>query len=325
MADNDVVCASLGLWGRHSPEEYLIVLAAMIVVSFVWLAAGAQKRFRRSESSSAKGVKDVRAGAGRENKTGSLVSIAAALGGADNIYDVGCSDTRLRVRVNSGELVDRRRLKATGAVGVLAKNREVHVFYDEHAGRICSELKDYLDRLKGDENKKKSEECRFERVLKKVYTPVEGDVVPLSDIYHVQDVGDGYIGGFAVRAARGEVRAPFDCEAGYSEAGENEIICTAPDGCEARIRLYSGSGAGVSAAGSFRNGESVRKGRLLLEYNYDELVACGEPVHAVILVRYAVSRPAAGKAESERAGEVFLKVYAKENVNYEHVACMLVQ
>lgn len=316
MADNNVLFAALGLWSRHSPEEYLIVLSSMVIVSLVWMAAGAQKRFRRSESGNAETAEN-------ENAAESPGSIAAALGGVDNIYDVGCSDTRLRVRVNRGELVDRRRLKETGAVGVLAKKREVQVFYDERARLICGGLREYIDRMRSRENEEKSEENSFERVLKKVYAPVEGDIVHLSDICHVQDMGDGYVGGFAVRAARGEVRAPFDCKAGYSETGEkaSEIICSSSDGWEVRVRLMvSGQHEPVQII-KCANGESVRKGRLLLEYNYDELAAGGEAVYAVAMVRRV-------KAEDGRPGQtegMFLKVCAKENVNYEHVACMVAE
>lgn len=365
MADNNVLFASLGLWGRHSSEEYLIVLAAMAIVSLVWLASGAQKRYR--ESGKAVSEIDGRLGSGnkrQEEKTVENVidkkakrmattceesrevcSIVGALGGIENIYDVGCSDTRLRVKVNSGELVDRKRLKETGAVGVLAKKREVQVFYDDRVRQIYGELSDYVNRARRNENEENLEEHSFERVLKKVYASVEGDVVYLSDIHHVQDMGDGCIGGFAVRATRGEVRAPFDCKAGYSEApgdgtaaiapertpaaicqeAANEIICTSSDGCEVRLQLIADRQHVLLQVRKCADGENVRKGRLLLEYNYDELAACGEPVYAVILVRYAVSRAAVGKAESERVGEAFLKVCAKENVNYEHVACMVVE
>lgn len=249
-------------------------------------------------------------------------AIVGALGGTGNIYNLRTSDTRLRVTVNDGALVDRRRLKATGALGILAKGRQVQVFYEDQVEKICRELARYID---GHRKVDVEQEAGidYERVLKKVYVPVEGDVVRVSDICGLYDMADGGVGNCAVRAARGEIRAPFDCKVGYSAAGEGEIECVSEERYRVRLRLLSCMNekyadgtviAPINVRLMCSEGEMVRKGRLLAEYPYETHSELGEEVYALIDV-YA----------PDGMDECCLKVNRRENVNYEYVACEVVK
>ena len=200
----------------------LLVTAAVILV-----ATCIRKRRENDDEASCEDGEtdnsDRNAGDRNVNETGNLAVIIDALGGMDNIYNLACSDTRLRVTVNDGTLVNRMRLKSSGALGVLAKGRQVQVFYENQVENICRELKRCIESNKYMESEK--EDADYERVLKKVYVPVEGDIVCVSDIHCLQDVGDGSIGVCAIRATRGEIRAPFDCKAGYSKARAGQNAC----------------------------------------------------------------------------------------------------
>ena len=256
------------------------------------------------------------------------IAIAGALGGTANIYSLRSSDTRLRVTVNNGALVDRRRLKATGALGILAKGRQVQVFYEDQVERICRELGRYIDGHRKDDIEQEAE-IDYERVLKKVYVPVEGDVVRVSDIHCLQNLGDGSVGVCAIRAARGEIRAPFDCKAGYSKAREGWIECTSEEGYMVRIYLISEIDTGWQRAHGYvdiklacGDGEKVRKGRLLAEFPYETFVGRGETVYAVMEVH-------AGEQDDTDPTDVTddgykLKINRSEKVDYEYVACELV-
>lgn len=255
-------------------------------------------------------------------------AIAGALGGIANIYSLRSSDTRLRVTVNDGALVDKRRLKATGALGILAKGRQVQVFYEEQVDRICRELAGYIDGYRKN-NVDQEVELDYERVLKKVYVPVEGDVVCVSDIHCLQNVGDGSIGVCAIRAARGEIRAPFDCKAGYSKNGEGQIECVSEDGYMVRMYLISESDTGwqrvvssVAISLNCDDGERVRKGSLLADYPYETLAGRGEMVYAVLEMHAGenkeVDLPDAANSRYR------LKINKREKVNYEYAACELV-
>ena len=53
----------------------------------------------------------------------------AGLGGRDNLEEVDCCATRLRVTVKDGRKVDQEALKATGARGVILRGNGVQVIY----------------------------------------------------------------------------------------------------------------------------------------------------------------------------------------------------
>lgn len=81
--------------------------------------------------------------AGTECSTSELIT--KGLGGKDNINDVDCCATRLRITVKDSSLVDDDTLKSTGAKGVIHKGQGIQVVYGPHVTVIKSDLEDYLD------------------------------------------------------------------------------------------------------------------------------------------------------------------------------------
>ncbi|MGN0331250.1 MAG: glucose PTS transporter subunit IIA [Kineothrix sp.] len=71
--------------------------------------------------------------------------ICEGLGGKKNISDVDCCATRLRCTILDPSLVDDRRLKATGASGVVHKGNGVQIIYGPRVTVIKSNLEDYLE------------------------------------------------------------------------------------------------------------------------------------------------------------------------------------
>ena len=70
--------------------------------------------------------------------------IAKGLGGADNIADVDCCATRLRVTVKDADKVEESTLKQSGAAGVIKKGKGVQVIYGPRVSVIKSDLEEYL-------------------------------------------------------------------------------------------------------------------------------------------------------------------------------------
>ena len=81
------------------------------------------------------------AAVGRED-TSSL--ILRGLGGRENIRDLDCCATRLRVTVKDPDLVTDSLLKMSGAAGVIRRGNGVQVVYGPRGNVIKSELDDYL-------------------------------------------------------------------------------------------------------------------------------------------------------------------------------------
>lgn len=72
------------------------------------------------------------------------VMICEGLGGRDNISDVDCCATRLRVTIIKQELINEEVLKASGAAGVIKKGNGVQIIYGPRVTVIKSNLEDYL-------------------------------------------------------------------------------------------------------------------------------------------------------------------------------------
>ena len=80
--------------------------------------------------------------AAKEDKSALILQ---GLGGRDNITDLDCCATRLRVTVKDSGKVDDGVLKQSGASGVIRKGSGVQVIYGPRVTVIKSELEDYME------------------------------------------------------------------------------------------------------------------------------------------------------------------------------------
>lgn len=71
--------------------------------------------------------------------------ILLGLGGKNNLEDVDCCATRLRVTVKNADLVLEDKLKQSGAAGVIKKGKGVQVIYGPRVSVIKSNLEDFID------------------------------------------------------------------------------------------------------------------------------------------------------------------------------------
>lgn len=89
-------------------------------------------------------------GAGTARTFGDAMEVSAliteGLGGRDNISDVDCCATRLRVTVHDEAKVDELLLKESGAAGVIRRGKGIQVVYGLRVTVIKSDLEDYLSR-----------------------------------------------------------------------------------------------------------------------------------------------------------------------------------
>ena len=75
-------------------------------------------------------------------------TILEGLGGKENLSDVDCCATRLRVTVVNPEKVNEAILKSSGASGVIKKGQGVQVIYGPKVTVIKSNLETYLNSIK---------------------------------------------------------------------------------------------------------------------------------------------------------------------------------
>lgn len=75
-------------------------------------------------------------------------NIAIGLGGIDNVVNIACCATRLRLTLNDLDKVDEGILKSTGAVGVIKKGEGIQVIYGPQVSVIKSNFEEYVERLR---------------------------------------------------------------------------------------------------------------------------------------------------------------------------------
>lgn len=79
------------------------------------------------------------------NQSERAVSIIVALGGMDNLEDVDCCATRLRVTVKDEHLVNEEALKETGSKGLIHKGKGVQVIYGPQVTVIKNEIEEIME------------------------------------------------------------------------------------------------------------------------------------------------------------------------------------
>ena len=100
------------------------------------------KLYKRSDLE--KKSKNEKAKANKKDKAVSS-TIVKGLGGRENISDVDCCATRLRITVEEPTLVSREILDTTNALGVIQKGYGVQVIYGPSVAVIKSDLEEYLN------------------------------------------------------------------------------------------------------------------------------------------------------------------------------------
>lgn len=162
--------------------------------------------------------------ASKNNGTDKLSEqITIGLGGKENISDVDCCATRLRITVFDGKKVQENILKGTGASGVIQKGNGIQVIYGPRVTVIKSNLEDYLnhqDEHKEKETKeqdinkagetKEQEKAEIKEGEKNIYAPLKGMMYSLEQVedgvFSAKMLGDG----IAIEPEEGIVTAPFD-------------------------------------------------------------------------------------------------------------------
>ena len=82
---------------------------------------------------------------GNETKTDRALLIIEGLGGQENILNLDCCATRLRVTVKDSSLISESLLKKSGSRAVLKSGTGVQVIYGPHVTNIKNEVNEILN------------------------------------------------------------------------------------------------------------------------------------------------------------------------------------
>lgn len=286
------------------------------------------KLYRRSDVNEAKAAKVKSA----DKRASDVVSamILKGLGGKDNLSDVDCCATRLRVTVNDASKVMDDMLKASGASGVIHKGNGVQVIYGPKVSVIKSDLEDFIDSPYSDdpdsiigteeasdkiEEKPQTEGAENTETNVKtitLYSHMNGTAVKLEDVedevFSQKILGEGA----AVEPSEGKLYAPCDGKIDSVFDTKHAVNMVSDDGVE--ILLHIGIDT-VKLGGQYfeahvSDGQEVKKGDLLISFDMDKIKAAGYKVTTPLIIGntddYASVEPAAENSIS--AGDIILKI-----------------
>lgn len=240
---------------------------------------------------------DARKAGGETSKQSGSVDITSALilkglGGKENISDVDCCATRLRITVIDPSKVDDASLKQSGASGVIHKGNGIQVVYGPQVSVVKSHLEDFmdtpesdrLDEILGDAQPEKEEvkphksENNAENAKQiTLAAHLNGTVVPLAEVDD-EVFSTGVLGeGIAIEPDEGKLYAPCDGKIDTVFDTKHAVNIVSEDGCE--ILLHIGINTvkleGKPFTVHVNEGDSVKKGDLLVSFDIRQIKDAG--------------------------------------------------
>ncbi len=191
--------------------------------------------------------------------------IADGLGGKDNISDLDCCATRLRVTVKDVSKVRDDLLRSSGASGVIRKGNGVQAVYGPQVSVIKAELSDYLDSLDDKADRK------YDVLV--LTSHMNGTAVPLDEVedeaFSQKILGDGA----AAEPSEGKLFAPCDGVIGTVFDTKHAVNMVADGGAE--ILMHIGIDT-VKLGGKYfdahvSDGQQVKRGQLLISFDIEKI------------------------------------------------------
>lgn len=218
--------------------------------------------------------------------------ILKGLGGKDNISDIDCCATRLRITVvDSGKVTDSL-LKQSGASGVIRKGNGIQVIYGPQVSVVKSKFEDFLDTPQSDKVDEILGETTEQPAQQKaekqntsnssgttiLYAHLNGTVVPLSEVED-EAFASGILGeGIAIEpSGEGKLYAPCDAKVEGVLDTKHAVNLVTESGCEILIHIGIDT---VKLGGKYfethvTEGQNVRKGDLLVSFDIQKIHEAG--------------------------------------------------
>lgn len=219
--------------------------------------------------------------------------ILKGLGGEENLSDLDCCATRLRVTVKDASKVSESLLKSSGAAGVIIKGNGIQVIYGPRVTVIKSNLEDFIASgvkvvLAEDVAVETKEEVKEEKVenVCVIVAPIEGNAISL------EEVGDGVFSegmlgkGVAIEPTVGRAVSPVDGTVSTVFETKHAVGLTSDNGVEVLIHIGLDT---VKLNGKYfsahvKAGDKVKAGDLLVEFDIEKIKEAGYPAVTPVII-----------------------------------------
>lgn len=247
-------------------------------------------------------------------------SIVNGLGSLENISDVDCCATRLRITVFDVSKVDDKIIKDTGASGVIHRGTGVQIIYGPKVTVIKSNLEDYMDKLRNgsirvantitQDNTKtfKQDETNNKSETKELIltSPLKGKQISLEDVndgvFSQHMLGDG----LAFIPSDGIAYAPCDCVIDSIAETKHAINIIGDNNAE--ILLHIGLDTIHLKGKPFEilvnEGDKIKRGEPLMKFDINEILNSNYQIISPLIV-----------TNSDELNSV--KIISNENVDNE--------
>ena len=228
--------------------------------------------------------------------------ILDGLGGLENISDLSCCATRLRVTLHRPSKLNKEKLLATGAAAVVANGDGVQVVYGPEVTVIHARLQDYIAQIipassstadnsaavpttsaevsnpaVSAEAKDSDNLSVADAITDIVYAPCNGTVIPLKEI-NDGVFSEGYIGeGLAIEPVDGSFYAPFDCSVAMVFDTHHAIALHTANDTELilHVGLDTVKLNGQHLEVFVQEGQKIQKGDLILRADLEGIQSAG--------------------------------------------------
>lgn len=228
--------------------------------------------------------------------------ILDGLGGLENISDLSCCATRLRVTLHRPSKLNKEKLLATGAAAVVANGDGVQVVYGPEVTVIHARLQDYIAQIipassstadnsaavpttsaevsnpaVSAEAKDSDNLSVADAITDIVYAPCNGTVIPLKEI-NDGVFSEGYIGeGLAIEPVDGSFYAPFNCSVAMVFDTHHAIALHTANDTELilHVGLDTVKLNGQHLEVFVQEGQKIQKGDLILRADLEGIQSAG--------------------------------------------------
>ena len=251
------------------------------------------KLFTRSDYKAKTGVGPDGATGGVSDPVSAM--ILQGLGGKQNISDVDCCATRLRITVVDEAKVDDKLLKASGASGVIHKGNGIQVIYGPQVAVIKSNLVDFMESPESDHLDAPVAPAPAAEVAaapaKEVRSAVlgahmTGAVVALADVADEAFASGAMGDGIAIEPTVGKLYAPADGVIETVFETKHAVGMTTDDGVELllHIGIDTVKLGGKHFEAHVAPEQTVKKGDLLVSFDMDAIKAAGYPLTTPMII-----------------------------------------
>ena len=215
--------------------------------------------------------------------------IIEAMGNKENIAHLDACITRLRVEVNDIANVDKDKLKALGAAGVLEVGNNIQAIFGPRSETIKSQMKDIMEGNKPRPTKASSDnvEAEIQQQIEEINpdalktefskeefaAPLEGELIPITEVpdqvFSEKMMGDG----FAILPSEGMVVSPVEGEIISIFPTKHAISIKSDSGHEILIHVGIDTvklkGEGFDT--KITEGARISKGQLLMTFDLNNI------------------------------------------------------